>query len=59
MEPSIGMQGIIGFEFIGHFVHKGFALGKITKFRQIRKLAKAEHFICRRRGDESQISPLS
>src|SRR5665213_319870 len=37
MEPSIGMQEIFNFEFIGHFAHKGFALGKITVFPQIRK----------------------
>jgi len=36
IEPSIGMQGILDFEFIGNFLHQFLELRKITVFRQIR-----------------------
>ena len=33
MEPSIGMQGIFDFEFIGDFIHQLNALREVTIFR--------------------------
>lgn len=36
IEPSIGMQGIFDFKFIGNFFHQLLTLWKITIFRQIR-----------------------
>jgi len=37
IEPSIGMQGTLGFEFIGNFSYQFLTLRKITIFREIGK----------------------
>ena len=39
IEPSIGIEGIFDFKFIGHFAHQFHALWKVTIFRQTHKPA--------------------